>query len=53
MITNHGVVTYLKANSPQGKKVKVILVQALKLCTGRTAHKGSRYIALLFHDQRH
>ena len=32
------------------KKVKVTLVQALRLCTGRTAHKGSRGIALLFHD---
>jgi len=31
-------------------KVKVTLVQALKLCTGRTAHRGSRGIALLFHD---
>ena len=35
------------------KKVKVTLVQALRLCTGRTAHRGSRGIALLFHDQRH
>jgi len=34
-------------------KVKVTLVQALGLCTGRTAHRGSRGIALLFHDQRH
>ena len=34
-------------------KVKVTLVQALSLCTGRTAHKGSRGLALLFHDQRH
>ena len=34
-------------------KVKVNLVQALRLCTGRTAHRGSRGIALLFHDQRH
>jgi hypothetical protein len=33
--------------------VKVTLVQALRLCTGRTAHRGSRGIALLFHDQRH
>ena len=35
-----------------GKKVKVrfVLVQALRLCTGRTAHRGSRGIALLFHD---
>ena len=31
-------------------KVKVTLVQALRLCTGRTAHRGSRDIALLFHD---
>jgi len=34
-------------------KVKCTLVQALRLCTGRTAHRGSRGIALLFHDQRH
>ena len=32
------------------KKVKVTLVQALRLCTGRTAHRGRRGIALLFHD---
>jgi hypothetical protein len=31
-------------------KVKVTLVQALRLCTGRTAHRGSRCIALPFHD---
>ena len=31
-------------------KVKVTLVQTLRLCTGRTAHRGSRGIALLFHD---
>jgi len=31
-------------------KVKVTLVQALRLCTGRTAHSGSRGIALLFHN---
>jgi hypothetical protein len=30
--------------------VKVTLVQALRLCTGRTAHRGSRGIALLFLD---
>ena len=34
-------------------KVKVTLVQALRLCTGRTAHRGSKGIALLFHDQLH
>ena len=28
----------------------VTLVQALRLCTGRTAHRGSRGIALPFHD---
>jgi len=32
------------------KKVKYTLVQALRLCTGRTAHKESRGIALIFHD---
>jgi len=31
-------------------KVKVTLVQALRLCTGRTALRGSRDIALLFLD---
>ena len=31
-------------------KVKVTLVQALRLCTGHTAHRGSRGIALPFHD---
>ena len=31
-------------------KVKCTLVQARRLCTGRTAHRGSRGIALLFHD---
>ena len=31
-------------------KVKVTLVQALRLCTVRTAHRGSRGIALPFHD---
>ena len=32
------------------RKVKVTLVQALRLCTGRTAHRGSRGIALPFLD---
>ena len=31
-------------------KVKVTLVQALRLCTGRTAQMVSRGIALIFHD---
>jgi hypothetical protein len=33
-----------------GVKVKVTVVQALRLCTGRTVHRGSRGIALLFHE---
>ena len=33
-----------------GKVVKCTLVQALRVCTGRTAHRGSRGIALPFHD---
>jgi len=42
------------ASNMEGKvKVKVTLVQALRLCTGRTAHRGSRGIALLFHDQQY
>ena len=32
-------------------KVKVTLVQALRLCTGRMAYRGSRGIALPFLDQ--
>ena len=31
-------------------KVKCTLVQALRLCTGRTAHRGSRGIVLPFYD---
>ena len=31
-------------------KVKCTLVQALRLCTGRTVYRGSRGIALPFHD---
>ena len=33
-----------------GKKVKCTLVHELRVCRGRTAHRGSRGIALLFHD---
>ena len=33
-----------------GIKAKCTLVQALRLCTGRTAHGESRGIALPFHD---
>jgi len=31
-------------------KVKCTLVQALRLCTGRMAHRGSRGLTILFHD---
>ena len=41
------------SNTLYDKNVKCTLVQALKLCTGRMAHRGSRGIALLFHDQWH
>ena len=34
-------------------KGKSHLVQVLKLCTSRKAHRGSRGIAILFYDQRH
>ena len=33
-----------------GKKLKYALIQALRVCTGRTAHRGSRGIALPFND---
>jgi len=32
------------------QRVKGTPVQTLRLCTGRTAHRGSRGIVLLFHD---
>jgi hypothetical protein len=34
----------------KGLKVKVHILHALRFCTGRTAHRGSRCIALLFLD---
>jgi hypothetical protein len=37
----------------QSVKVKCTLVQTLRPCIGRMAHRGSRGIALLSHDQRH
>ena len=39
------------SGTAEGKKVKVTLVPALRICTGRTAHRGSRGIALLFLDR--
>jgi len=44
------VVACIMAGMQVKVKVKVTLVQALRLCTGRTAHRGSRGIALLFLD---
>ena len=44
-------VAYLACGNAQVKvKVSGTLVQALRLCTGRTAHRGSRGIAVLFLD---
>ena len=43
--------TQISVRNVEGKsKVKCTLVQALRLCTGRTARRGSRGIALPFHD---
>ena len=39
------------ASAVANKKVKCTLVHALRLCAGRTAPRGSRGIALPFHDQ--
>jgi len=45
------LVYYISVNTVLIKvKVKCTLVQALRLCTGHTVHRGSRGIALLFHD---
>jgi len=44
-------ISVLLPNVQSFGKVKCTLVQALKLCTGRTAHRGSRGISLLFHDR--
>ena len=50
----YGIDMYICIYDGNGKgKVKCTLVQALRLCTGRTAHRESRGIALLFQDQRH
>ena len=35
-------------NIDEFSKLKCTLVQALRLCTGRTANRGSRGIALLY-----
>ena len=40
----------VKCTLVQALKVKYTLVRALMLCTGRTAHRGSRGTALPVHD---
>jgi len=47
LVLHHGPTYYTIGKS---KKIKCTLVQGQRLCTGRTAHRGSRGIALLFHD---
>ena len=46
---NHNAASYILECKVK-VKVKCNLVQALRLCTGRTAHRGSRGIALQFLD---
>ena len=52
LISSSGRITKPNLLGPLCVKVKVkcALVQALRLCTGRTAHRGCRSIALLFLD---
>jgi hypothetical protein len=45
-----GYLTTNMIKAGRKKKVKCTLVQALRLCTGRTARRESRGIALPFHD---
>ena len=47
---NAGADSYTAMKKIKKGKVKCTLVQALRLCTGRTAHRGSRDIALFFLD---
>ena len=47
---NRGTSTMRGPGPTRAVKVKFTLVQTLKLCTGRTAHRGSRVIALPFLD---
>ena len=44
------LIIIFQGNNQIKVKVKCTLVQALRLCTGRTAYRGNRGIALLFHD---
>ena len=40
--------SYSHASFKTDERVKYTLVQALRLCTGRTTHRGSRGIAVLY-----
>jgi len=42
--------TNISSTHIKNMHIKCTLVQVLRLCTGRTAQRGSRGIALLFHD---
>jgi hypothetical protein len=46
--TGHLGIRQIKLGVRNMKKIKVTLVQALRLCTGRTVHRGSRGIAVLY-----
>jgi len=46
-VTADYVIMYCMAKK---KKVRCTVVRALRLCTGRTVHRGCRGIALLFLD---
>jgi len=50
MHTTNGSRLYLVVKKVVNVKVKCTIVQALRLCTDRTAHRGSRGIVLFFHD---
>ena len=47
---NYNTLTYGKNEVSKCQKVKCTLVQAMRLCTGRMAHRGNRGIALSFLD---
>jgi hypothetical protein len=44
---NSSTNTHIDTQQKLKVKIKCTFVQALRLCTGRTAHRGSRGIALL------
>jgi hypothetical protein len=49
-VTKYGLVrqyVMVYHDVPKVKKVKCTVVQAMRLCTGHMAHRGSRGIALL------